>query len=104
MKMYFYSIKITLHLIKYIFIISPLFHHIKTFAFNQKNLYSIKYIFIISPFVYGIKIDFHSVKINLCSVRNIFMIKLSEAVRERSSVKKVFLEISERDSTTGIFL
>ena len=48
LKIYFHSIKITLYLIKYIFIISR--------------------------FCYNIKIYFHSVKINLYSVRNIFII------------------------------
>ena len=48
MKIYFHSIKITLYLIKYIFIVSPFFS--------------------------GYQIYFQSVKINLYSVRNIFII------------------------------
>ena len=51
MKIYFHSIKITLYLIKYIFIISSFFFH-------------------------DIKICFNSVKINLYSVRNIFIIHI----------------------------
>ena len=57
MKIYFHSIKITLYLIKYIFMISPFFHDIQIY-FNsiKKKLHSIEYIFIISPFFHDIKI------------------------------------------------
>ena len=76
MKLYFHSIKITLYLIKYIFIISSFFQDIKIYFYSIKiNLYSIKYIFIISTFFFNdIKIYFCSVKINLYSVRYIFII------------------------------
>ena len=74
MKIYFHSIKTTLYLIKYIFIISPFFHDIKIYFYSVKtNFYSIKFIFIISLFFHDIKIYFHSVKINLYSIRNIFV-------------------------------
>ena len=44
--------------------------------FYRIDFYSMKYIFIISPFFHDIKIHFYSVKINLCSVRNIFVLYL----------------------------
>ena len=75
MKIYFHSLKITLYLIKYIFIMSPLFSWYQSiFYWIKINLYSIKFIFIISTFFFhDIKIYFYSFKIILYSVRSIFI-------------------------------
>ena len=75
MKIYFHSIKTTLYLIKYIFIISPFFSWYQNrFLFNQnKFLFNKMYFHYITFFFHDIKICFHLVKINLYSARNIFI-------------------------------
>ena len=70
-KRYFYTIKITLFSIKYIFITSLFFIISKYFYSVKVSLYPIRYIFIIQFFSHDIKIYFYSIKINLYSIRNI---------------------------------
>ena len=73
-KIYFHSIKITLYLIKYIFIISPFFHDIKIYFHSVKiNLYSIRNIFIIYTFFHSSKIYFYYMNFLL----NIFLVSIS---------------------------
>ena len=76
MKIYFHSIKIILYLIKHIFIISPLFSWYENiFSINQNKFVFNKvyshHITFFSPWYQNI---YHSVKINLYSVRSILII------------------------------
>ena len=73
MKIYFHSVKVTLYLIKHIFIISLFSWYQNMSLFNQnKFVFNKIYFHYITLFFHGIKIYFYSVKINLYSVRNTF--------------------------------
>ena len=70
---HFYSIKINLYSMKYIFIVS-IFFTIYKYIFIQSNKFVFNEIFLYYVFFHIMKIYFYSIKITLHSIRNIFTI------------------------------